>query len=118
MHARVDGKSRGIAEIADLDLALVTDQREIGYLDMAERRRIGIHPETILVLRIARRDMPGDALVETEFRKQAEWCGPKPAIKYARTTGRRSLGSPDYDADDPDVSTIARPPIRQAAYHA
>src|ERR1700733_595183 len=73
MNARMDDEGRGVDRIVALDdVALVVAADQVRDLDLAEMDAERIDPERVEVLRIARRDVARDPLVEAEFREQPE----------------------------------------------
>src|SRR5215469_1546525 len=76
MDARVDRERRNVDLLFTFnDFAFRVHQNQIGNADMPEMRAEGIDPEVIRPFRIARRDMPGHTLVETELRKKTKAGG-------------------------------------------
>ena len=54
------------------DLALVVDEKQIGYPDVAEVHGEGIDPEVVAELGVAGRDVSRHALVEAEASEEPE----------------------------------------------
>ncbi len=73
VHLRVDGE-RGLVQrsVALDDRAVVAHQHQVADADVAEVHAERIDPEVIGQLRVARGDVPRDALVEAEAAEQAE----------------------------------------------
>src|SRR5712675_805029 len=73
MHARVNRKRRSVQRMLALHhFAFSVHQHQIRNANLAEVHAKRIHPEMIRAIRIARRDVPGNAFVETKFREQAK----------------------------------------------
>ena len=79
VHLRVDGKSRSIYRIISFDyIAAMIHQNQIGRANLAEVHAERIHPEMVELLRIARRDVPGNSFIESETRKEPKCGGQHP----------------------------------------
>src|SRR5437764_7582413 len=73
MDLRVDGEGGRVDGVVTLhDLALVVHQDEVAHPDVAEVHAEGVDPEVVGTLRIPRRDVAGDPLVEAEPREETE----------------------------------------------
>src|SRR5712672_2332945 len=73
VYARMYRKRRAIQRMLAFHYyALSVHQHQIRNANLAEVPAKRIHPEMIRPLRIARRDVPGNAFVETKFREQAK----------------------------------------------
>src|SRR6267142_2589622 len=73
VYARMYRKRRAIQRMLAFHyFAFRVDQHQIRNANLAEVHAKRIHPEMIRPLRIARRDVPGNAFVETKFREQAK----------------------------------------------
>src|SRR5258705_1044145 len=73
MHARMNRNGRAIQRMLAFHyFAFRVHQHQIRNANLAEVHAKWIHPEMIRPLRIARRDVPGNAFVETKFREQAK----------------------------------------------
>ena len=73
MDARMNHEGRRVDRIVALDdIAAMVAADQVRDLDLAEMDAERIHPERVQKLRIARRDVSGDSLIETEFREQPE----------------------------------------------
>ena len=68
MNTRMNRESSSVNGVVAFDnLAFVVDPDEIRRLDQAKAHAEAVHPEGIGELRIARGDVTGDPLVESEF---------------------------------------------------
>lgn len=77
MDSRVDHECRRIQQSvlsASNHLALLVDMDEVRPLDEGEGKSKRVHPESIRLDRVANSDVPGYALIESVFAKDAECC--------------------------------------------
>src|SRR5437764_1291769 len=73
VNLRVDCKCRSIDwHIAINDLALMVNQNQIRYANMAEVHAKGIYPEMVRALRVSCRDMSSDTFIKAESRKETK----------------------------------------------
>src|ERR1700730_18321544 len=76
MHAGMNRKRRAVQRMLAFDnFALGVDQHQVGHPNLTEVHAERIDPEMVWLLAIARRDVPRDAFVESEFREESERSG-------------------------------------------
>ena len=69
----VDGEGRAVDRPVALDhLAVVVDENEVAHPHMGERLAEGVDPEVVGPLRVAGRDVAGDALLVAEVGEEPE----------------------------------------------
>jgi len=92
MNPRVDGKGGGVDRIISSDdFALVIDQNQVEDANLPKMHTKRIDPEMLGVLRIAGRDMSGNAFVESKPGKQAKRSGqPLLAVEALFLNGGKS----------------------------
>ena len=102
MHIGMNRKRRAIQRMLAFDhFAFRVHQHQVGNANLAEVHAKRIYPEMIQPLRIARGDVPGDALVETKFREQPERSSEAlfamPPLLFESGELRRSQGTRIFD---------------------
>src|SRR6516165_5362207 len=76
MDRRVDRERGGVDGTSALDhLTLVVDQDEVRHSHVTETHPEGVHPEVVGQLRVACRDVAGDALGEAEAAEEPQRTG-------------------------------------------
>src|SRR6266850_3610894 len=95
VHLRVDGKRRSVDGMLSLDhVAAVIHQNQVGRANLPEVHPERVHPEVVEPFRIARRDVPRYAFIESETRKEPEGRGQHPLAMQALLCGRGKLRRP------------------------
>src|SRR5580658_3906776 len=73
VHTRMNRERSSVDRMTALNhFAVMIAADQVGDGDLAEVNAEAVHPEGVRELRIARGDVPGDALTESEFREQTK----------------------------------------------
>ena len=89
----VDGECRLVHRQASLDdLAVCVDEQQVGHFDLAEADAERVHPEVVVVLRVAGGDVARHPLVEPELGEETEPGGQPLLAVQALLVDRGEIG--------------------------